>query len=211
MTRGDGCNDRYRHCEERSDEAIQSRGVLPGLPRYARNDGWVTDAMTGGSLAMTGGSLPQEWGGGPIVVPSRCAQGPPRQVAGGVAGGGPLQPSASCFGLPGRGVLGNASIRGRLGYAHKTMHRMVLSAEGVAYDQTEGGADAPLGVDVSTGERAGARGRLPPFAGVLQQALLFLSNSVKGCRLRNGLGCRFYHPVGRDKIVERHSLVGRAG
>ncbi|MDR1469895.1 MAG: hypothetical protein LBT00_11435 [Spirochaetaceae bacterium] len=40
---------------------------------------------------------------------------------------GPLQPSASCFGLPGRGVLSNASIRGRLGYAHKTMHRMVLS------------------------------------------------------------------------------------
>jgi hypothetical protein len=30
---------------------------------------------------------------------------------------------------------------------------------GVADDQTEGGVDAPLGVDTSTGERAGARGR----------------------------------------------------
>jgi hypothetical protein len=28
----------HRHCEERSDEEIQSRGVPPGLPRYARND-----------------------------------------------------------------------------------------------------------------------------------------------------------------------------
>jgi hypothetical protein len=48
---------------------------------------------------------------------------------GGVAGVS-LQSFASCFGLPGRGVLSPASIRGRLGYAHKTMHRMVLSAEG---------------------------------------------------------------------------------
>ncbi|MDR1467971.1 MAG: hypothetical protein LBT00_01615 [Spirochaetaceae bacterium] len=60
------------------------------------------------SLAMTGG-LARDDGG-------RC--------------GGTLQPSASCFGLPGRGVLGNASIHGRLGYAHKTMRRMVLSPEG---------------------------------------------------------------------------------
>ncbi|MDR1470395.1 MAG: hypothetical protein LBT00_14015 [Spirochaetaceae bacterium] len=29
-------------------EAIQTRGVLPGLLRFARNDGWVTGAMTGG-------------------------------------------------------------------------------------------------------------------------------------------------------------------
>jgi hypothetical protein len=39
------------------------------------------------------------------------------------------------FRVSGRGVLDNASIRGRLGYAHKTMHRMVLSPlKGVAED-----------------------------------------------------------------------------
>jgi ergothioneine biosynthesis protein EgtB len=30
-----------RHCEERSDEAIQPGTSVTGLPRFARNDGWV--------------------------------------------------------------------------------------------------------------------------------------------------------------------------
>jgi hypothetical protein len=34
--------------------------------------------------------------------------------------------------------------------------------EGVADVQTEGGADAPLGVDTSTGERTGAKGETSP-------------------------------------------------
>jgi hypothetical protein len=64
----------------------------------------------------------------------------PRRGVAGVA----LQPSTSCFGLPGRGVLSNASIHGRLGRAHKTMRHMVLSPQrGVADGQTEGDVDAP--------------------------------------------------------------------
>ncbi|MDR1470243.1 MAG: hypothetical protein LBT00_13245 [Spirochaetaceae bacterium] len=36
--------------------------------------------------------------------------------------------------------------------------------KGVADDQTEGDVDAPLGAEISTGERAGARGKaFPPF------------------------------------------------
>ncbi|MDR1467987.1 MAG: hypothetical protein LBT00_01695, partial [Spirochaetaceae bacterium] len=41
---------------------------------------------------------------------------------------GPLQPSASCFGLPGRGVLSPASVRGRLGYAHQAKQRLPCTA-----------------------------------------------------------------------------------
>jgi hypothetical protein len=45
-------------------------------------------------------------------------------------------------------------IRGRCGG--------LTPAEGVAEDQMEGGADAPLGVDVSTGVRVWSEGEASP-------------------------------------------------
>ncbi|MDR1467713.1 MAG: hypothetical protein LBT00_00320 [Spirochaetaceae bacterium] len=89
----------------RSEVTKQSRRGRPstGLLRYARNDAWFTrnDRLV------------------PSVTRGRCGgltYNPQRPVSGFRPGRG--TPTA-CF--------GNASIHGRLGYAHKTMRRMVLS------------------------------------------------------------------------------------
>jgi hypothetical protein len=101
--------------------------------------------------------LPPKGGRGPFVV--RCAQGKPLRGRGwGALRGSALQPSASCFGLPGRGVahLRCASVMrpsvDAWGTPTKPCTAWFCPAEGVAEDAQT--LLEPVGVCV-----AGARGR----------------------------------------------------